>query len=107
MRTRHAIIVTLVFLLAGGSLIVAAGQKESGIRVKVPFAFHVGDDLMPAGAYRVAHFNSRDMLMITGLDGDTAHFVQGIPSGQGAEETAKLVFRRTRQLLPVRDHAAA
>ncbi len=94
MKTRSAIVFVLMFLLAGGSMIIAAGQdREVGIRANVPFAFHVGDALVPAGTYRVAHFNARDLLVIRSSEGSTIQLVPSMPSGKDAR-SAKLVFHR-------------
>ncbi len=94
MKSRHAIVLIVAVLVIGGTALFAAGPGEPAIRANVPFAFHVGNELMPAGEYQVAHINSRDMLLIRGVKNKQVIVVHGLPSGKYADETAKLVFHR-------------
>lgn len=94
MKSRHAIVLIVAILVIGVTALFAAGPAEPAIRANVPFAFHVGNELMPAGQYQVSHINSRDMLLIRGLESKQVILVHSVPSGKYADETAKLVFHR-------------
>ncbi len=95
MKTRHAIVLILVVLLVGGgSMLMAGGLANLSIRASVPFAFRVGNELMPAGQYRVTYVNTRDLLMIQGVENGSAVLTHSIPSGKNTGDAAKLVFHR-------------
>ncbi len=93
MKSR-CVIMLLVVMLLGASTMMAWGQSHPIIRVKVPFGFRVGQQVMPAGQYQVAHFNTRDMLLIQNLDNDKVMLLPSVPSGKHSDFPAKLVFHR-------------
>jgi hypothetical protein len=66
-------------ILAAGFLIAAAGSARADtVEVKVPFAFEVGGQTMPAGQYRIERGSASPyVLLIRGEQGDRAvMFVQ-------------------------------
>ncbi len=91
MKTRHAILLILAVILVSGSTVLAGGPTQPAIRANVPFAFRVGDQLMPAGPYQVLHMHARDVLVIRSLDDKAAVMVHSI-SGEYSGDAAKLVF---------------
>ncbi len=94
MKAWHAIVLMVAVLVIGGTVLFAAGPAEPAIRANVPFAFHVGNELMPAGQYQVSHINSRDMLLIRSVEDKQVIVMHSVPSGKYANDTAKLVFHR-------------
>ncbi len=94
MKAKHAIVFVIAILLLGGSTLMAGGPLGLFIRVNVPFEFRVGNELMPAGQYRVAHYNARDVLLIQGVDSSAVALVHSIPTGKETRDAAKLIFTR-------------
>ncbi len=90
----RSVIILVVVMLAGASTLMAGGHETPVIRVNVPFAFRVGQQLMPAGQYQVAHVNTRDLLLIRSMNGDHKMLLNSERSDKYAEGIAKLVFNR-------------
>jgi hypothetical protein len=80
------------------SLIAAGhcGAQQNPIRVKVPFAFSVGDKAMPAGEYRVAELaRAQSVQMIAQSDGQATIMVMtnGVMR-EGDAPSPRLTFHR-------------
>jgi hypothetical protein len=81
-----------------GALLASVAAAQAGtIEVKVPFAFMVGGQKMPAGTYRLEHDSSMpsSVILIRGEHGNTAQaFVQTSPlkGASPAGDAAALVF---------------
>ncbi len=70
---RRTVTVLMVIGLILGAAIMAAAASETAALVKIPFAFHAGNQLMPAGEYRVemptfGNLATGAMVKITSLD---------------------------------------
>jgi hypothetical protein len=72
------------------------GAQQNPIRVKVPFAFSVGDKAMPAGEYRVAELaRAQSVQMIAQSDGQATIMVMtnGVMR-EGDAPSPRLTFHR-------------
>jgi len=90
-------VITRAIVVVGALLASVAGAQAGTLEVKVPFAFMVGAQKMPAGTYRVEHDSSMpsSVILIRGEHGNTAHvFVQTSPlkGASPAGDAAALVF---------------
>lgn len=91
---------TLVALLVlVGSMAVAAQAQNNGrteLRASIPFQFHVGDKIMPAGEYTVTQINpssSAAALQLRAKDGSSV-MIQMQSVTARAHDRARLVFNR-------------
>ncbi len=50
---KQTVTILMVIGLILGAAVVAAAGSDTAARVKIPFAFHAGEQLMPAGEYWV------------------------------------------------------
>ncbi len=94
MKFRCVVVLIAVVMLVGTSTMMAGGPVTPLIRANVPFAFRVGQQLMPAGQYQVAHYNTRDVLLIRSVDTGKVMLLHSAPSGKYSNESAKLVFNQ-------------
>ncbi len=92
-----------MFLVVGFSCIaVATAGEGTTLRVAVPFDFHVGKELLPAGTYiiqidRVTHGTAiGSKLVVRNSQGTDLHVVSAIP-GSSKATGARLVFRKYEQ----------
>ncbi len=70
---KKTLAVLMVIGVVLGAAIVAAAASDTAARVKIPFAFHAGDQLMPAGEYwielpRFGNVATGGLLKITSVD---------------------------------------
>ena len=87
--TKITLMLALV-LGVGGSALKAAGDT---LVVRVPFAFVVGTQTLPAGEYRVQPYSETGLLMIQGFGGHSSAMVFSTPSGYGSSSSdAALLF---------------
>jgi hypothetical protein len=93
---------SLVGIAAGAVLLVAAGARPARamtdnvlVKAHLPFAFQVGDQLMPAGNYVISSLGITEPSLIevrrTGAVGPVAVFLT-VPEGSGAVTHARMVF---------------
>ena len=84
----------LSFLVSLAAL-PAAAKSVDGMRAQVPFDFHVGERLVPAGAYTVESLTADEqVLRIVGDKGSVATTTNsGTERGHG-EGRARLIFHR-------------
>lgn len=81
------------------ALTVVSAQAQSGnkITARVPFAFQVGDKILPAGEYSITRLSQNSML-VRSADGETRAIAQVPRSVQSKDNakasTEKLVFRQ-------------
>ncbi len=94
MKFQRAIVLIAALVLFSGSALMAGGPMEPTIRVKIPFAFVVGNTLLPAGEYRVAHVHNRDTVLLRGVNNMTIVLIRSVASGKQTGDIAKLVFYR-------------
>ena len=82
-------------LALAGAVSTARAQSPVNISVDVPFDFHVGDRLMPAGRYTIkrAVKNTNGTLLVAGDEGERATAATAPVAGREARGTA-LVFHR-------------
>ena len=91
--------VAMMLLLIGLLALTAEAQSVNGvsIRANIPFAFSVGDKVLPAGEYRIQQVNpSSDLalLQIATANGEALVLVRVRPiHAQSTDQTA-LVFNR-------------
>ncbi len=91
MKLRYAIVLTLMLAAAA----ILAAQIRPLLHANVPFAFHVGNDVMPAGEYRISALQPGSrVVLITAVHSGAAVLVQTLLSGERAGQTAKLIFDR-------------
>ena len=80
MRKALFILLSMSTLILGLSVGVSAEQLQpNGVTLKIPFDFHVGDRLLPAGRYVVempamGGFSTGSMLRIKSEDGDICQY---------------------------------
>ena len=76
-----------VAMLAVASVFVAAAAHAETIEVRVPFAFLVGDQKLPAGDYRIEREGSMpsSVVLIRGEQGNTAQVLVQTVSLSGAK----------------------
>jgi hypothetical protein len=79
-----------MLLLAGG---LAVAQSREPLRFRTPFAFIVGDQLMPAGEYTVRVETVAGVLSFRGSDGKAGTFIRSMPLVKSKTATRyRLVF---------------
>ena len=83
---------TLALLSAFTAVPVFAQLDEGGAAFTTSFPFYVGNQKMPAGAYKVteATFDS-DMLLIKSADGQHVAYVQSIPTESTTPASASVI----------------
>lgn len=79
-------------LLAAASIFA---QGPSRMTAKVPFVFHVGDTMFPAGEYTVDTGAGRDLVRVKAADTSQAVMLLSYAVGQKTRETKpQLIFNR-------------
>jgi len=74
----------------------AQSRNRQQLRVSVPFAFNVGNKLLPAGEYRLSVVNpssDRSVLQIANLNGKSTMMVRTTDISGWSTSKAKLTFR--------------
>jgi hypothetical protein len=86
---------TLIACVPLMGLSVAARAQTEGVVAKIPFAFHIGNQTLPAGTYKVARSNnsSPSCLLISNTAAHDSVFVVE-QSEESTIGSAKLVFDR-------------
>jgi hypothetical protein len=82
--------------LVCAATVTAAGAQTVPLRANIPFQFHVGEKVMPAGQYQVAGLNnSTSVIKVTSAEKKTAALAlkNTIRAKSDAAES-RLVFRR-------------
>ena len=84
----------LSFLVSLATL-PAAAKSVDGMRAQVPFDFHIGERLIPAGAYTVKSLTADEQVLRLNGDKDSAATTtnSGTEKGNG-EGRARLVFHK-------------
>lgn len=73
----------------------AAAKSVDGMRALVPFAFHVGERLVPAGEYTIKSATADEqMLSIVGDKSSTATTTNSATESGNGEGRARLVFHK-------------
>ena len=84
----------LSFLVSLAAL-PAAAKSVDGMRVQVPFDFHVGERLVPAGDYTIKSATADEqMLRIVGDKSSTATTTNSATERSNGEGRARLVFHK-------------
>jgi hypothetical protein len=92
MKTKAIALLVIVVGLAVG---VASAQSAEPIKFRTPFAFVVGDRLVPAGDYAVQLVSAPGTLWFRSADGKVSVFIHSIPLQKADAETRfRLVFHR-------------
>jgi hypothetical protein len=89
MKTRIA---TVLLLLVSAAMFAAA-QSSSSIVVDVPFAFHVGGKVLPAGTYRILPGSNLSQITVATADGKNEALVPVMTRlSQRSEKESIVVF---------------
>lgn len=86
----------LLLIMVGLAVGVASAQSTAPLTFRTPFAFVVGDQLLPAGEYTMRVVSVTGVLAFrSSADGNVNVFVNSIPVEKAtAESRYKLVFHR-------------
>lgn len=91
MKTKMIALFTVLALVTG----VAAAQSTDPLNFRTPFAFAIGDKLVPAGDYTVRLMSPTGTLSFRSPDGRVSVIVSSLVTYQGqASDRFKLVFHR-------------
>jgi hypothetical protein len=86
-----ALLVTMLGLAAG----IASAQSTEPLTFRTPFAFVVGDQLVPAGEYTVRVVSVTGTLSFRSADGHMNVFIHSVPiQKQATADRYKIVFHR-------------
>ncbi len=97
MKKTLVVMFALSVLILGLASVASAGNTPA-LRVNVPFAFHVGKNLLPAGQYLFEMPNTSGStvtgatLRIQNLDGSICHILITMPAGTSKTYAYQLVF---------------
>jgi hypothetical protein len=83
-------------MVVGLAVAVASAQSTQPMNFRTPFAFAVGDQLLPAGAYTVHVVSVTGTLLVSRADGTGgSNFVSSIPlQKRDYENRYRLLFHR-------------
>jgi hypothetical protein len=88
---RMALVILVLFILVATS----PAQSGSFITATVPFPFHVGNNHVPAGDYRVAYYGTNGILVVANAKEQEVLAVQGyLAKHTDPSATPKLVFHK-------------
>ena len=94
MRKRVCIsLMALSFLVSMAAGAPASAKSVNAMKAQIPFDFHVGDTLIPAGAYTVRSVND-DETMLRISDGKHGAAVNVNSAQERAGKGSRLVFRK-------------
>lgn len=83
-----------LFVLVVGAAATLSAQSTLNLTANIPFAFHVGDRLMPAGEYQTARID-QSLIMVHSVEGRETAWRFMIPTTAKKMPTASsLVFRK-------------
>ena len=86
------VVVLFAGLIAGTA---SAADFEKLMTVNVPFAFEVGKDTLPAGAYEILGLSGRNVMWIKSQNGAKVGFASTIPTRESKyTDNSALVFTR-------------
>lgn len=92
MKTKAFALLVIVVALAVG---VASAQSAAPVTFRTPFAFVIGDQVVPAGQYTVRLVAAPGTLWFRSADGKVSVFLRSIPLQKpDAETRIRLVFHR-------------
>jgi hypothetical protein len=84
-----------LLVMIGFAMAVASAQSTEPMNFRTPFAFAVGDQLLPAGEYSVRVVSVTGTLLFRSADWKVSVFMSSLPMQKAApENTSKLIFRR-------------
>jgi hypothetical protein len=90
--SKAAILMTAaVFALVAMS---PASAQTSAVRANVPFEFHAGNQLMPAGEYQIALDPVSRRVEVRGVEGGAGAYLAASQSTDAGEVGASLAFHR-------------
>lgn len=90
MKRMALVIVALLILVTSSS-----AQMGSFINASVPFPFHVGNNHVPAGDYRITYYGNNGILVVANPAAQEVLAVQGyLARHNDSGPTPKLVFHR-------------
>ena len=97
MTTRS--VLRTVSMAVGAALVILMGasmaRADESVRVKVPFAFVVGETRLPAGSYVISRSFQSNLLIISNEDGRHSASTLTLWSGQADRESEpKVSFER-------------
>jgi hypothetical protein len=87
--------IALLIIMVGLAVSVASAQLPEPLIFRTPFAFVIGDRLVPAGQYIVRIASAPSTLSFTSADGKVNVFIHCVPLQKTETETRfRLVFHR-------------
>ena len=87
--------IALLVMTMGLAVAVASAQSTTPMNFRTPFAFAIGDQLLPAGEYTVRVVSVTGTLLFSKADGTASGFVNSLPLQKTEfEDRSKLVFHR-------------
>jgi hypothetical protein len=92
MKTKAIVILTMLVGLAVGA---ATAQSTEPVNFRAPFAFVVGDNVLPAGDYTVRVVSSPGLLLFYSADGTFNAFANSVSLQKNhTEDRFRLIFHR-------------
>ena len=93
MKTKCFALVGMIAVLFAAS--VASAQSTDPINFRTPFAFAIGDNLVPAGEYTVRVVSPTGTLSFRSADGNVSVLISSVPlQGTRTEASYRFVFHR-------------
>lgn len=87
--------IALVIAVLVGLVTVSPAQSGSFITATVPFPFHIGNNHVPAGDYRVAYYGTNGTMVVANPEAQEVLAVQGyLAKHNDPSATPKLVFHK-------------
>jgi hypothetical protein len=87
--------IALLAMMIGLSVGLASAQSTEPLNFITPFAFTVGDQVVPAGQYTVRVASVTGVLSFRSADGNVGVFIQSLPLEKlESESSYKMVFHR-------------
>ena len=95
MRNRMCVSALALGILVSLASLPAAAKSVDGMRVQIPFDFHVGERLVSAGSYTVRSMSDDESLLrISGDKGKAAMTTNWAKERGNGEGRARLVFHK-------------
>ena len=88
-------VIAFLVILAGLAVGVSVAQSTEPLSFRTPFAYVVGDTVLPAGEYTVQVVSVTGLLSFRSADSTVNSFVNSVPvQKRGTEDRFRLVFHR-------------
>ena len=88
-------VLAMSFLVSMLAVAPASAKSVSDVRAQIPFDFHVGNNLMPAGDYKISAITDDDMVLRIGSGNRSAVALTNSKEAKaGSEASPRLVFHK-------------